>query len=153
MCHLTPLTAPGLTHFFCTMQSGPQGSDMGNFSQSFSTWEHKNEQEFSLKTLPPHSLPPSTPPALIPLWLIDSWAPCSRAFYEKTPFVRKRHLLDPKYKTLHFPPCLPLCLTGFSNHSLPLSCPPLPLSSDASLRAIEQRFSACAGFMIFLEFL
>lgn len=76
----------GISPLFSTMQSGPQGSDMSNIPLSFSTWEHKNEQESPPKTPPPRCLPPSTHPsipALIPLWLIYSWAPRNKALYER----------------------------------------------------------------------
>lgn len=103
----------GISPLFFTVQSGPQGSDLGNIPPSLSIWEHQNDQEFLLRR--PHplllSLFISSVPSrdIIPLWLIYPRAPPTgkRSFLrEKTPFVRIRHLLDMRHKTLHFSACL-----------------------------------------------
>lgn len=115
------------------MQSGPRGSDMSNIPLSLSTWEHKNEEEFPIKTPPPIStLPasfhtPQNPSTNSSLGNLRLCPLCNKAFHERKHFLRRRHLLVPRYKTVHFSSCLSvslLCLASFSNHSLPLSSSP-----------------------------
>lgn len=90
-------------------------------------------------------------PTVIPLQLIYSRALslALRTFMHKNTLCKEETPFGSKIQNTLFFFVSPLCLSSFSNHSLPFFPFPFSLSAHASLRAIEQCFSACAGFSDF----